>query len=336
MAELTGDISRLAGSLFMVGLPGPDLDESTRQLIAELGIHNFIIFRRNAEDKKQLAGLCRDLRRFCTENDLPAPLIAIDHEGGTVCRLPDSFTRIPAARELADSPDPLGIIRKYASISARELREAGVNMNLAPVLDVCPAGEGLFMESRSFGGEPSRVAELGSLVVRESLKRGLAACGKHFPGLGRAVLDPHKKLPVIDRTEEQIKREDLQPFKTGAESGLSAFMTSHAVYENLDHGIPATLSHYILNDLLRGYLGYQGLIISDDLEMGAIEEDRTVASASVKAVKAGVDLLLICQDHGKVRASRESVAEEIKAGAIAKDRIMASIWRQNKLFGALL
>ncbi len=294
----------------MVGLPGLELDGSTRQLVADLGIHNFIIFRRNVRDKKQLAALCRDIHDFCLEEGLSAPLIAVDHEGGEVCRLPDSFTRLPPARELADSADAEEIIRKYAAVSARELMEAGINMNLAPVLDVCPAGEGFFMESRSLGGDPCRVAELGSVIVRESRKIGLAACGKHFPGLGSAVLDPHKQLPVISCSEEQIKTEDLLPFRRATENGITALMTSHAVYDNLDPGRPATLSPYILKNLLRDFLGYQGLIISDDLEMGAIEKEQTVAEASVEAVKAGVDLLLICHDHDKVRASWQAVIKE--------------------------
>ncbi|MFP3982630.1 MAG: beta-N-acetylhexosaminidase [Desulfurivibrionaceae bacterium] len=323
-----------AGSLFMVGLPGTDLDESTKELIADYGIHNFIIFRRNVRDRGQLAGLCRDLRQFCIENDLPAPIIAVDHEGGSVCRLPESFTVLPSAREMGDSADPEAMIRKYAAVSARELKEVGINMNLAPVLDVCPAGEGYFMESRSLGGDPPRVAELGSLIVRESRKRGLAACGKHFPGLGSAVLDPHRYLPVIYRSRESIQNEDLLPFRKAADNGLSAFMTSHVLYKDLDPGKPATLSPFIVNDLLRDFLGYQGMVISDDLEMGAIEEGQTVAVASVEALKAGIDLLLICHDHDKVRASYKAVVRD--SDLILGDKIQNSLQRQRKLFADLL
>lgn len=324
---------RSAGSLFMVGLPGTDLDESTRELIADYGIHNFIIFRRNVRDKRQLAGLCRALREFCIQNDLPAPIIAVDHEGGSVCRLPESFTVLPSAREIGDSADPEAMIKDYTAVSVRELMEVGINMNLAPVLDVCPRGEGYFMESRCLGGDPVRVAELGSLLVRESRKRGLVSCGKHFPGLGSAVLDPHRYLPVISRTEERIKNEDLLPFRKAAENGLSAFMTSHVLYKGLDPGRPATLSPFIVSNLLRDFLGFQGLVISDDLEMGAIEEEQTVAEASVKALKAGIDLLLICHNHDKVRASYKAVVKD--SDLSSGDKIQESVQRQQKLFADL-
>ncbi len=319
-----------AGSLFMVGLPGPDLDESTRQLITDLGIHNFILFRRNVRDKDQLAGLTRDLHRLCLDMNLPAPLIAIDHEGGAVCRLPDSFTRIPSAMELASQPRPEEEISRYASVAAMELGEVGINMNLAPVLDVCPRGKGFFMEDRSFGGEPARVTELGGIFIRESRKCGVIPCGKHFPGLGRAVLDPHKVLPVISRSEELIKSEDLLPFKAAAASGLPSFMTSHAVYEQLDPERPATLSPYILQDLLRKWLGFEGLLVSDDLEMGAIEGERTVAQAAVEAFRAGVDLLLICEDHEKVRASWQAFSRI--SDSLLMTRVRESLERQRRAF----
>lgn len=315
------------GQLFMVGLAGHEVDDSTRDLVRRCGINHFILFKRNVATPAQLAGLCQGLAAVCREAGLGAPLISIDQEGGTVTRLPPPFTQFPDARTLAEGAEPEAALREYATTCARELREVGINMNLAPVLDVCPAGEGRFMERRVLGGDPATVARLGRLVIETMQQAGVAACAKHFPGLGAATLDPHKVLPVVVRPAAELRRLDLPPFAAACKAGVAAVMTSHTIYTGLDGQTPATLSAAILQGLLRTELGYDGLVITDDLEMGAIENGQSVAAAALAAFVAGADMLLICHDHDKVRAAYDGLRGALPAGQIAGERVSQSLAR---------
>jgi len=322
------NIDQEPGHVFMVGLPGLQLDESTRRLITQDKIHNFILFRRNVGDKEQLKRLCVDLKRTCLNNELPEPLISIDQEGGSVARLSEPFTVFPDQRILAEDIRCEDKLRAYAVTCATELREIGVNMNLAPVLDICPKAKGLFMERRCLGNDPDRVAELGAVVIEAMQTAGVAACAKHFPGLGMAELDPHLHLPVVDLPRSRFDEFEMVPFRRAKEVEVAAFMTSHAVYSDFDEGLPGTLSREIVHDFLREKIGYQGLVITDDLEMGAIEQFMPFAKAALQSFKAGADLLLACHDHGKIRFALEEMHKEIAAGTIDGQAISASLRRQ--------
>ena len=308
------------GKYFMVGIPGLDVDASTERLVKENGIHNFIIFSRNVESPDQLRNLCGDLSTLCQAHGLPLPFISIDQEGGTVARLSKPFTVYRDARVLAESEDPVKELAAFARTCATELIGVGINMNLAPVLDICPFGEGFFMEHRSLGNDPDTVGQLGSLIIKEMQKLGVAACGKHFPGLGAAKLDPHLQLPTVATKKAEIEGRDIIPFRKAMEAGVASIMTSHTVYSDID-GIPATLSSYILSTMARQMLGYEGLIITDDLEMGAIENEMRIHDAAVKSFVAGADILLICHDHDKVRKSLQAFAEAVESGHISTLRL---------------
>lgn len=315
------------GGLFMVGLPGIELDDSTRTLINTYGINNFILFKRNAENPEQIRILCRGLVDACRAAGLGAPLISIDQEGGTVARLTaPHFTEFPDARALAESERAEELLADYAKTCARELLAVGINMNLAPVLDVSPAGLGLFMERRSLGGTPEQVASLGALVITTMQENGLAACAKHFPGLGGATLDPHKVLPVVDRSLDELRGFDLVPFVAAIRAGVAGVMTSHTVYPQLDPDQPATLSPRILGGVLRDELGYEGMVVTDDLEMGAIENEGTVADAALVAFGAGADMLLICHEHSKIIAAHELLSKAV-GGEISEERVRRSLER---------
>lgn len=315
------------GQLFMVGLPGTEIDNSTLELINELGINNFIIFRRNVENPEQLKKLCGQLKEACTNAGLFPPLVSIDQEGGTVARLPEPFSQFVDARVLAQSADPEAVLTDYAARCVRELVDVGINMNLAPVLDVCPAGRDLFMEKRSFGEDPEQVGRFGCHVALELQKGGIAACGKHFPGLGAATLDPHLQLPVVTQSLSDIEEIDLIPFQRAIAAGIVSIMTSHTIYTSIDDSIPATLSRPILTGLLRNKLGYDGLVITDDLEMGAIENERTVAEAAVQSFIAGADMLLICHDHKKVRDAYERMKDALQSGDADAKQFVDSVQR---------
>ncbi len=324
------------GALFMAGVPGLELDSSTRQLITDYGVHHFILFRRNVESEKQLARLSRDLVACCRQQGLGPCLISIDQEGGTVARLPEPFAQFGDARLYGEAPQARQDLLEYARLCSRDLNSIGVNMNFAPVLDVCPRGQGCFMERRSLGADPVRVGELGALLIAAFQGNGIAACAKHFPGLGEAVIDPHLQLPVVTDSRQKIIECDLLPFQAAIRAGVAAIMTSHVIYEHIDPHTLATFSAPILTDLLRRDLGYEGLVVTDDLEMGAVENDMGVPEAAVRAVQAGADLLLICHDHAKVREAIARLYQACLSGQVTKERLCQSFLRIKKVSACFL
>ncbi len=325
------EISGKIGQLLMVGLPGPQVDDSTLDLIKRYRINNFIIFKRNVLGPGQLCNLNTGLAACCREQGLGPPLIAIDQEGGTVARLcPPQFTGYGDAREYAESSDAEKRLTDYAATCGRELRELGINLNFAPVLDVCPSRQGFFMERRSLGHDPQRVAELGALIINVMQQQGVAACAKHFPGLGGAKLDPHLLLPVVERSRAELEA-DLFPFQRGVAAGVATVMSSHTVYPHLDPDIPATLSSVILTEILRRQMGFKGVVVTDDLEMGAIENEMPIEDAALAAFQAGADLLLICHEHEKVRRVWEKLATAREQGLITGERITESLARLAEL-----
>lgn len=321
------DIYEKIGPLFMIGLPGLEIDDSTKRFINDFRINNFILFSRNVESPDQLRQLCSDIQNACQQAGVGKPLISIDQEGGTVARLPEPFTQFEDARIYGDASDPEAAVVEYAKTCASELIDIGINMDLAPVLDVCPVGHGCFMEKRSLGDDPYKVGQLGTLIINAMQNKGVAACGKHFPGLGAAKLDPHLELPYVARSLEQLQQEDLVPFRDAIDAGVAGIMTSHTIYSGLDPEHLATLSQKILTDLLRQEMGYDGVIITDDLEMGAIENEKTVNEAALEAFVAGADMLLICHEHPKVEASLETFLSALDEGGISLDRVASSVKR---------
>ena len=318
---------KLLGQLFMVGLPETALDDSTRRLIKEFRINNFIYFKRNVESSEQLKKLSGELHRACAQKNLGPPLIAIDQEGGSVTRLPPPFTQFPDARVLAQAENPRYALSDYARVCSGELKDLGVNYNLAPVLDVCEAGKEYFMEKRSLGGDPEMVGRLGTLVIKEMQAHGIAASAKHFPGLGAAVVDPHFQLPYVAKAEPDIRAQDIIPFQQAIAAGVASIMTSHTIYQHLDPEYPATLSIKILTGLLRHELGYDGVVITDDLEMGAIEKGGDLGQAALQAFAAGADLLLICKNHEKAIDALRKTGRAIAENPELQARMQESIRR---------
>ncbi len=310
----------------MAGLPGPEVDESTLELIKNYRINNFIIFKRNVVDPKQLRSLTGDLVALCHEYGLAPPLIAIDQEGGTVARLPLPFTQFADAREYAEAAQAETKLDNYAGTCGRELREMGINLNFAPVLDVCPREEGYFMERRCLGHDPRQVARLGTLVIKSMQEQGVAACAKHFPGLGGAGLDPHLTLPVVRRSRAEMA-DDLIPFQAAVKAGVATIMTSHTVYPCLDPDMPATLSKVILTEILRDKMAFKGVVVTDDLEMGAIENEMAVEDAALGAFQAGADLLLICHDYDKVKKAWHKLEKARDQGVINPEYLNLSLAR---------
>ncbi len=320
LSELNGMI----GQLFMAGLPGPQIDKATEALIRDHYLGGIILFSRNVEDPVQVAGLCKDLQETAMNyHGLPL-FLAVDQEGGRVARLREPFTVFPGNQAIGMSNHPLRMATEFGRVTAREMKMVGLNMDLAPVMDVQKGETEKHLEGRLFGEDPDRVSRLGRRVVKALQKNGVMAVAKHFPGLGRADLDPHLNLPRISTALEDIETDNLPPFRAAIEEGVSAVMTSHAVYTALDPDHPATLSSAVLGSLLREKMGFQGLIITDDLEMGAVADHFGVAQGAEGALKAGADILLICKDQEKVVESIERIRNKVLRGEISFQRLKES------------
>lgn len=304
------------GPLLMVGIPGPRVDQAARKLLRELRVGGIILFARNLEEPEQVWDLTRDLQQEAlAAGDLPL-LIAVDQEGGTVQRLKAPFTLIPTARELGSGSAPTQV-ESLARTVAHELALVGINMNLAPVLDVprkpdCPQWH------RSFSSDPEQVAAFGEAAIRGFLQGGVLPVAKHFPGLGDTTVDSHQVLPTAQNPDPE-RTTDLLPFRRAVAAAVPAMMTAHLHVPAWD-GQPATLSPMALKDWLRQRLGYEGVIITDDLEMGAIAGAATVPAAACQAFAAGADLLLICSQgeaawEAAARLSRKHPSQQQAAEA---------------------
>jgi beta-N-acetylhexosaminidase len=321
------ELNEQMGRLFMVGMPGPHLDRGTVSLIRDGSVGGIILFKRNILDPLQVAALTNDLQETAMKYHGVPLFLAVDQEGGRVARLQEPFTHFPGNGAIGDGPDSRKMAEAFGRTTAKEMRLVGLNMDMAPVLDVSAGTVDRVLEGRMFGGDPDLVGRLGRIVIKTLQENGVMAVGKHFPGLGRVRLDPHHHPCAIEANEQEIETVDLPPFEDAVREGVSAIMTSHAQYPGLDAPCPATLSHGIITELLRGRLGFDGIIITDDLEMGAIKKDPGVAEGAVKAFEAGCDILLICEDQGLVRDAMDRLRKRLLTHEKLLSRLHESVDR---------
>jgi beta-N-acetylhexosaminidase len=318
--------------LIMAGLPATELDQRTLTLIREYGVGNFILFTRNVGGgRDQTRRLCEEIKDACLDAGLPPAIIAVDQEGGRVQRLgPPDWPRIAGSGEIALSADPVAAVQAQAHMTAGVLAPLGIGLNLAPVLDLAPPGTTGVMEERSYGMDPDRVASLGASYIRILQSRGIGATAKHFPGIGRVRKDPHYRRPVV-QVSRAVLIEELEPFRRAAAEDVCAIMTSHVVYDAVDSSEPATFSRAIAEDLLRYELGFKGVLLTDDLEMGGITGYGKLDEAAVKAVLAGHDLLLVCHEASRVREAISGLSRAWSCGDIPSGRLNQALERLSTL-----
>jgi len=313
----------LAQSL-VVGLAGPEPEPGELELFGRHGLGGAILFARNVQSPPQIWRLNRALARAARRAGRPPLFIMVDQEGGSVARLKEPFTHGPDFRELGERPP--AELQAHGARLGRELAAAGFNWDLAPVLDVHAIPQGV-MARRSLGSDPRRVAELGAAFIQGLQGQGVLACAKHFPGLGRTTLDTHRQRPVVELGRDELEALELVPFREAAARGVAGVMVCHAVFTCLDGENPASLSPAVVEGLLRGELGYGGLVLSDDLEMGAVTAGLSPDQAAVAAYRAGCDLLLICQRAELALAALERLVELAAADGIPAGRIQAGARR---------
>jgi beta-N-acetylhexosaminidase len=316
--------------MLIVGFHGQSIANSSElaTLVGTYHIGGVVLLEANAHDPQQLSALTAELQSLAGSSGAGLPLfIAINHEGGIVVRITDGVTGFPGNMAVAATGQP-----EYAYISAalaaRELRAMGINMNLAPVLDVNDNPLNPVIGVRSFGETPSLVADCGRLAIRGSQENGVIAVAKHFPGHGSVAVDSHGWLPVLEATADELMQHELVPFAAAIEQDVGSIMTAHVAVPALDaSGRPATLSSQVLMGLLRQEMGYDGLIMTDSLGMASVSSDRSQAEAAVEAVQAGADVVLSTTPMEAHVATFEALVAAVQQGEIPVEQIDQSVLR---------
>jgi beta-N-acetylhexosaminidase len=327
------DISRLTleekvGQLFFLGFQGSAPDSETQALLDGIRPGGFLFFQRNIESINQFFGLTTRLREI---NGLPL-FLALEHEGGRVDRLKQVFSPLPSMTELAS----LGtaFVRAGAKIIAAELEAAGLNLNFAPVLDLSTSGS--VMSERTLSSNPLEVTRLGGAFVEELARKNVLSCVKHFPGLGAARSDPHFLLPRIDKTKRQLVQEDVLPFMNLIDE-VPMMMISHAHYPGLgdEKPTPASLSSRVIEGFLRKKMGYTGVVITDDLTVGAISSIGLNPETFLRAFEAGNDLLLFSQTTPLVEQAFKTIVKAARTSESLRARLNESVSRILALKGRI-
>src|ERR1051326_281849 len=324
------------GQFLFIGLPGTELDAATRDLIAEVQPGGVIVFGRNVAGPEQLRTLLDGVRQL-----LPVPLLCgIDQEGGLVDRLRRIFTPMPSARTIRQHGD-LAAARTLGRITGEVLRMFGFNLNFAPVMSIMTEDRDLLsngLYSRSFGRSPGEVLGYSTVYLRGLQGTGCLGCLKHFPGIGAGEVDSHEEMPVVQLSHDDLIAQDLAPYIElfqRRDDRIRCVMVSHGGFPNVDirkettGGLlePASLNYNIVTKLLRQELGYKHLVITDDLEMGAIMRHYDIGEAAVKAALAGEDMLLICATPERIRRGHEALVAAARDGRLPPERINESLQR---------
>ncbi len=315
------------GQCFSVGFPGTGLTEEFCRFLKEFQVGNIILFGENIESGEQLSGLCGSLRQQVKENTGIAPFIMIDQEGGAIVRLSDDLVNVPGAMATAASRDPENAYLA-GQLTGRQLKRLGINFDLAPVMDINCNQDNPVIGIRSYGDGPGQVGAYAMKMAKGLMSEKVLACAKHFPGHGDTAQDSHLSLPVVDKPVEELEAMELRPFREGVEAGIPAIMSTHILFPALEtEKIPATMSEKILTGLLRKKYGFQGMILSDCMEMGAIKQYFGTANGVVKALGAGVDIVLISHTPSVARESIEAVEKAVQEGSLPEAVIDESVKR---------
>jgi beta-N-acetylhexosaminidase len=327
LQNLATDADRV-GQLMLLGWDGDTAAQALPE-ISDLRAGG-IVFVGNAELKDHATAINAGLLQLASSNGVLPPLLAVDHEGGRVQRIID-LPNLGSNRAFAESgaDEPRACDRGLRH--ARELREMGFSMNLAPVLDVNNNPSNPVIGDRSYGADPTVVASLGSAYVRGLQNGGIVAVGKHFPGHGNTAVDSHLQLPIIGQQLVDLEQIELVPFRRSIapSTAIAAIMTAHIAFPALDpSGAPASLSRAVVTDLLRGRLGFQGLVLTDDLTgMRAITDGYSDGDAAVRAISAGVDMVIMSGGATRQRAARDALLAALDSGQLSRERVAEALRR---------
>ena len=310
------------GQLLMIGIHGKTLNDDAKFMLNEYRVGGIILFDRNMESKDQVKSLIADINKTGESAGLTPLFIGIDQEGGAVARMEDQLIKVPPAEELGKEPIEKAV--SLAKQSGTELKDLGFNINFAPVADL-----GLTY-GRSFSTNPDEVVRYASAVGKAYDEAGLWYSYKHFPGIGKTDVDLHADTSVVPVSKETLLNEDTKVFVDlikQSKPNTYAIMVSHAMYPQIDPDHPSSLSKTIITDWLRKDMGYNGVVVTDDMDMGALAKHYTFGDMAVQSILAGSDILLVCHEYEHMQEAYNGLMKAVKDGRISKERLDESVKR---------
>ena len=310
------------GQLLMIGIHGKTLNDDAKFMLNEYRVGGIILFDRNMESKDQVKSLITDINKTGKSAGLTPLFIGIDQEGGAVARMEDQLIKVPPAEELGKEPIEQAV--SLAKQSGTELKDLGFNINFAPVADL-----GLTY-GRSFSTNPDDVVRYASAVGKAYDEAGLWYSYKHFPGIGKTDVDLHADTSVVPVSKETLLNEDTKVFVNlikQSKPNTYAIMVSHAMYPQIDADHPSSISKAIITDWLRKDMGYNGVVVTDDMDMGALAKHYTFGDMAVQSILAGSDILLVCHEYEHMQEAYNGLMKAVKDGRISKERLDESVKR---------
>lgn len=320
-------IRHIIGQHMFIGISGHALTLDEKKFIVENNIGGICLFGRNVADPKQVRDLCAEIQSLRHQQSEKTPLfIGIDMEGGRVHRLKPPFTVWPALRRLGDLDAPT-VSFHFANRMGQEMKAVGINLDFAPCIDVFTNSANTVIGDRSISSDPETVAKHASALVRGYIKSEIITCAKHFPGHGNTIVDSHEDLPVEHLDRARLESCELIPFKKTFKSRVDMVMTSHIMFPEIDPEWPVTLSEIFIKNIIRNEYRYRGLVVTDDLGMKAMTKHYGIEEVPVRALKAGADLLLYCNDPEVPPQAVESILEATAQGILNESDLNESYRR---------
>lgn len=309
---------QLLGQHMLIGVSGLTLTNDEKKFIVENNISGVTLFSRNCAEPKQIRDLCAELQNLRHQLPDKTPLyIAIDMEGGRVARLKSPFTQWPPLKKLGDLDSPT-VSFQFSYLMGQELKAVGINLDFAPCIDIFTNPKNTVIGDRSVSTDPEMVAKHGSALIRGYMKSDVIPCGKHYPGHGDTIVDSHDDLPIEKSDLARLLSVELVPFKKCFKSRLDLIMTGHIHFPNVDPEWPVTLSEIFMKKILREELRYRGLIITDDLDMKALANHYDQKVLPVRALQAGADLILYCNEPDSPARALADLEEAVNDGRLKK------------------
>lgn len=313
------------GQMIMIGTEGTTLDKTAEKLIKDRHVGGVILYRDNMPSVGESVKLINALKAANSGNAAPL-LLGVDQEGGKVDRMPADFESIPDSQAVGRSNDP-SLAKELGGLLADELHALGFNLNFAPVLDINSNPNNPIIGVRSFGDNEELVAKMGVAEMQGLQEKGIISAVKHFPGHGDTSVDSHRALPVVNKTLEQLRKFEWVPFGTAIDKGADVVMVAHILFPKIDDQAPASFSKIIIGEQLRGTLGFDGVVITDEMTMGAIMNNYGVVNASLRSVLAGSDIIMVAHEYTKMQAVYDKLLKSARDGTLSEQRIDESVRR---------
>jgi beta-N-acetylhexosaminidase len=317
------------GQMLIVGLDGYSLDINTKELIEKHKVGGFIFFANNIQNSKQLLSLLNSMKEENQKNNIPL-FLSVDEEGGRVSRMPKEFKDFPTNKAIGNINNEV-FSKEIGKIIAEEISSFGFNMNFAPVLDVNSNPKNPVIGNRAFSSKAEIVSKLGVQTMLGIQEADVIPVIKHFPGHGDTTVDSHKGLPTVNNNLERLESLELIPFAEAIKNNADVVMIAHILLPQIDKENPSSMSKAIITDLLRNKLKFDGVVITDDMTMGAIMKNYNIGEAAVKAVNAGTDIVLVCHEYEKEVEVINALKNAVKVGSISELQINDSVYRILKL-----